>query len=98
MQKWSFELQMHVRVAEEGFYLFFFPLLEISYFYLDKEWNGVEPSDNNSVVNVPGQDVQSSCAAFHYFLHAHALLYVVEWKQTHGNQIQCYSGYANGDR
>ena len=26
--------------------------------YLDKEWNGVESSDDDSVVHIPGQDVE----------------------------------------
>lgn len=42
--------------------------------HLDKEWNGVESPDDDSVVDVAGQDVQSSCAAFHDLLHADALL------------------------
>lgn len=45
-----------------------------AWFYLDKEWNGVKSSDDNSVVDIPGQDVQSSCAPFNYFLHTHTLL------------------------
>lgn len=55
-------------------------------FYLDKEWNGVEPSDNDSVVDVPGQDVQSSCAAFHDFLHTHSLLNAFRVEEK-GSQI-----------
>lgn len=43
-------------------------------FYLDKEWNGVEPSDDYSVVDVSGQDVKCSCAALHNLLHTHSLL------------------------
>lgn len=49
------------------------------YIYLDKEWNGVESSDDNSVVDIPGQDVQRSCAAFHYFLHTYTLLNGLKW-------------------
>lgn len=50
------------------------PFITIAESYLNKKRNGVEPSDDNSVVDIPGQDVQSSCAALHYFLHAHTLL------------------------
>ena len=42
--------------------------------YLDKEWNGVESSDDDSVVHIPGQDVERPCASLHNLLHAHALL------------------------
>lgn len=56
------------------------------WFYLDEEWNGVKPSDDDSVVDISCQDVQSSCATFHYFLHTHTLLYVYVGKK--GNQIQ----------
>lgn len=48
--------------------------MDVLWLYLDKEWNGVEPSDHNPVVDIPGQDVQSSCATFNYFLHTHSLL------------------------
>lgn len=53
--------------------------------YLDKEWNGVEPSDDNSVVNIPGQDMQSSRAAFYYFLHTYTLLCAIKWGETKSN-------------
>lgn len=53
--------------------------------HLDKKWNGIKPSDDNSVVDIPGQDVQSSCAALHYLLHTHTLLKKEggEGNQTH---------------
>jgi hypothetical protein len=42
--------------------------------YLHKQWNGIESSDYNPVVNVPSKDVESSSTPFYYLLHAHALL------------------------
>ncbi len=44
------------------------------FFYLYKEWNGVESSDDYSVVDVSGQDVKCSCAALHNLLHTNSLL------------------------
>ena len=46
----------------------------VTVFYLDKEWNGVQSPDDDSVVHVPGQDVERPRASFHNLLHAHALL------------------------
>lgn len=56
------------------------------YPHLDKKWNGVEPSDDDSVVHISGQDVQSSCATFHYFLHAHTLLYDSSFHEMKGRK------------
>jgi len=49
--------------------------------YLDEEWNGVQSSDDYSVVDVPRQDVEGSRAALHDLLHTHALLVT----HTHGD-------------
>lgn len=57
-------------------------------FYLDKEWNGVKPSDDDSIVDISCQDVQSSCATFHYFLHTHTLLYVCVGKIKTSNTLK----------
>lgn len=73
--------QAHLRAANVLVFVF---IVRQSLFYLDKEWNGVKPSDYNSVVDIPGQDVQSSCAAFHNFLHTDPLLDV---ENHSGNQI-----------
>lgn len=42
--------------------------------HLHKQWNGIESSDYNPVVNIPSKDVKSSSTAFHYLLHADTLL------------------------
>lgn len=42
--------------------------------YLHKQWNGIESSDYNPVVNIPSEDVESSSTPFNYLLHADALL------------------------
>lgn len=42
--------------------------------YLHKQWNGIESSDHNPVVNIPSEDVESPSAPFNYLLHADALL------------------------
>lgn len=63
---------------------------EIFWQYLNKERNGLQVSDICSVDGVSGQDVQSSCAAFHYLLHPHSILhnrvcradFVNRYKQT----------------
>lgn len=41
---------------------------------LYKEWNGVESSDDYSVVDISGQDVKCSCTPFHNLLHTYSLL------------------------
>lgn len=42
--------------------------------YLHKQWNGIESSDYDPVVNIPSKDVESSSAPFNYLLHADTLL------------------------
>lgn len=48
---------------------------EIFWHYLNKKRNGLHASNICSVDRVSGQDVQSSCAAFHYLLHPHSILH-----------------------
>lgn len=52
----------------------YFILSWISFCHLYKERDCVESSDDYSVVDVSGQDVQRPCAALHDLLHANALL------------------------
>lgn len=42
--------------------------------YLNKQRNGIESTDNNSVVHVSGQDVQCTSAALYNLLHPNSLL------------------------
>lgn len=42
--------------------------------YLNKQRDGVESSDNNSVVHISGQDVERASAALYDLLHSNTLL------------------------
>lgn len=42
--------------------------------HLHKQWNGIESSYYNSIVNIPSEDVESSGTPFHDLFHADALL------------------------
>ena len=42
--------------------------------HLHKQWNGIESSYYNSVVNIPSEDVESAGTPFHDLFHADALL------------------------
>lgn len=41
---------------------------------LDKQWNGVQVSDDGPIHGISGQDMQCSCATLHNLLHPHTIL------------------------
>lgn len=54
---------------------------------LNKEGDGLHVGDLCSVDGVSGQDVQSSCAAFHDLLHPHSILHPRMDKQQEKSQL-----------